>query len=159
MPTARLLLPRSVSTAVTKSSSVLPFGVAVNAKKDTRATNSVAPRADAARRLNESADAMRRAAARAAGDLLRELGLAPHAMTTGSRGIHVYVPIVRGPTQKEVWTFAKALAQTLAKQEPGIHYLLTYILLLMMGSGKYSVDHLLTTSPEKQQVNHPSFAH
>ena len=50
-------------------------------------------------------------------------------------------------------------ADPLAKQEPGIHYLLTYILLLMMGSGKYSVDHLLTTSPEKQQVNHPSFAH
>jgi bifunctional non-homologous end joining protein LigD len=39
------------------------------------------------------------------------------AKTTGSRGIHVYVPIVRGPTQKEVWTFAKAFAQNLA----GLH--------------------------------------
>ncbi len=36
------------------------------------------------------------------------------AKTTGSKGIHVYVPIVRGPTQKEVWGFAKALARTLA---------------------------------------------
>ena len=34
--------------------------------------------------------------------------------------MHVYVPIVRGPTQKLVWTFAKALAQTLAQREPGL---------------------------------------
>ena len=30
--------------------------------------------------------------------------------TTGSKGIHVYIPIVRGPMQKEVWAFAKAIA-------------------------------------------------
>ena len=40
------------------------------------------------------------------------------AKTTGSRGIHVYVPIVRGPTQKEVWTFAKSFAQSMAKLHP-----------------------------------------
>jgi bifunctional non-homologous end joining protein LigD len=38
--------------------------------------------------------------------------------TTGSRGLHVYVPIVRGPTQKDVWTFAKALAVELAARHP-----------------------------------------
>jgi bifunctional non-homologous end joining protein LigD len=38
--------------------------------------------------------------------------------TTGSRGLHVYVPIVRGPIQKEVWTFAKALAGELAGRHP-----------------------------------------
>ena len=38
--------------------------------------------------------------------------------TTGSKGLHVYVPIVRGPEQKEVWTFAKALAQELAARHP-----------------------------------------
>jgi bifunctional non-homologous end joining protein LigD len=38
--------------------------------------------------------------------------------TTGSKGIHIYVPIVRGPTQKEVWTFAKALAQNLEQRHP-----------------------------------------
>ncbi len=38
--------------------------------------------------------------------------------TTGSRGLHVYVPIVRGPAQKQVWTFAKALAQELAVRHP-----------------------------------------
>ena len=29
--------------------------------------------------------------------------------TTGSRGLHVYVAIVRGPTQKQVWTLRQAL--------------------------------------------------
>ena len=38
--------------------------------------------------------------------------------TTGSKGLHVYVPIVRGPLQKQVWTFAKALAQELAARHP-----------------------------------------
>lgn len=40
------------------------------------------------------------------------------AKTTGSRGIHVYVPIVRGPTQKQVWTVAKQFAQTMEKLHP-----------------------------------------
>ena len=53
-------------------------------------------------------------------DALQALGMPNYAKTTGSKGIHVYVPIVRGPTQKEVWAFAKALAQTLAKSYPQI---------------------------------------
>ena len=40
--------------------------------------------------------------------------------TTGSRGLHVYVPIVRGPHQKQVWTFAKALAYELAARNPAL---------------------------------------
>lgn len=40
--------------------------------------------------------------------------------TTGSKGLHVYVPIVRGPEQKRVWTFAKALAQELARRHPDL---------------------------------------
>jgi len=40
--------------------------------------------------------------------------------TTGSKGLHVYVPIVRGPDQKKVWTFAKALAQELARRHPAL---------------------------------------
>jgi len=43
-----------------------------------------------------------------------------HAKTTGSKGIHVYVPIVRGPEQKEVWLFAKTVAQTLAAARPDL---------------------------------------
>ncbi len=41
-----------------------------------------------------------------------------YVKTTGSKGLHVYVPIVRGPKQKQVWTFAKALAQELARRHP-----------------------------------------
>jgi bifunctional non-homologous end joining protein LigD len=51
-------------------------------------------------------------------DALSSLGIPSYPKTTGSRGIHVYVPIERGPTQKQVWTFAKALAQTLAARNP-----------------------------------------
>jgi bifunctional non-homologous end joining protein LigD len=47
-------------------------------------------------------------------EALDAIGMPGYAKTTGSRGIHVYVPIVRGPTQRQVWTFAKAFAQTLA---------------------------------------------
>ena len=49
---------------------------------------------------------------------LEELGMQTYAKTTGSKGLHVYVPIVRGPTQKQVWTFAKHLAQSLAAMQP-----------------------------------------
>ena len=38
--------------------------------------------------------------------------------TTGSRGIHIYVPIERGPLQKQVWTIAKRIAIELAKKHP-----------------------------------------
>ncbi len=51
-------------------------------------------------------------------EALEALDMPTFVKTTGSKGVHVYVPIVRGPTQKEVWTFAKALAQTLAAKTP-----------------------------------------
>ena len=51
-------------------------------------------------------------------DALKSLGMNPLAKTSGSRGMHVYVPIVRGPVQKDVWHFAKALAQQLDKFYP-----------------------------------------
>jgi bifunctional non-homologous end joining protein LigD len=53
-------------------------------------------------------------------DALETLKMPAVAKTTGSKGIHVYVPIVRGPLQKEVWTFAKALAQELANRHPAL---------------------------------------
>lgn len=46
------------------------------------------------------------------------LNLPNYPKTTGSRGIHVYVPIVRGPVQKQVWTFAKKLAMSLEQLHP-----------------------------------------
>jgi bifunctional non-homologous end joining protein LigD len=48
------------------------------------------------------------------------LGMQPLVKTTGSRGIHVYIPIVRGPTQKDVWRFAKQFAQQIAKLRPAL---------------------------------------
>jgi bifunctional non-homologous end joining protein LigD len=47
-------------------------------------------------------------------------GLPTHAKTTGSRGLHVYVPLTRGPTQKQVWAVAKAMARDLARAHPGL---------------------------------------
>jgi bifunctional non-homologous end joining protein LigD len=49
-------------------------------------------------------------------EALANLQIPCYPKTTGSRGIHVYVPIERGPLQKQVWAFAKALAQRLASQ-------------------------------------------
>ncbi len=51
-------------------------------------------------------------------EALETLKMPSVAKTTGSKGIHVYVPIVRGPDQGDVWTFAKALAQELAARHP-----------------------------------------
>ena len=51
-------------------------------------------------------------------DALEALGMTPLVKTTGSKGVHIYVPIVRGPLQKQVWHFAKALAQALADRHP-----------------------------------------
>jgi bifunctional non-homologous end joining protein LigD len=54
-------------------------------------------------------------AVRAALELLK---MPCYAKTTGSKGIHIYVPIVRGPTQKQVWTIAKEIGLVLASENP-----------------------------------------
>ena len=53
-------------------------------------------------------------------EALTKLQLPSFIKTTGSKGFHIYVPIVRGPTQKEVWTFAKQLAINLASLRPDL---------------------------------------
>jgi bifunctional non-homologous end joining protein LigD len=53
-------------------------------------------------------------------EALDGLGMPSHPKTTGSKGIHVYVPIVRGPAQKEVWSVAKAIALALARARPAL---------------------------------------
>jgi bifunctional non-homologous end joining protein LigD len=40
--------------------------------------------------------------------------------TTGSKGMHIYIPIVRKPHQKVVWTFAKELARLLEARRPDL---------------------------------------
>jgi bifunctional non-homologous end joining protein LigD len=59
-------------------------------------------------------------AARLIRDALDALKIRSYPKTTGSRGIHVYVPIVRGPLQKEVWAFAKAFALDLVQKHPRV---------------------------------------
>ncbi len=53
-------------------------------------------------------------------DILLQLKMPVYAKTTGSRGIHIYVPIQRGPAQQEVWAFAKAIAIELESRHPKI---------------------------------------
>lgn len=60
-----------------------------------------------------------RAAARATGELLRRVGLAPFAMATGSRGLHVWVPLRRKSGFDEVRAFARDVAGVLAERHPG----------------------------------------
>src|SRR3989442_9856125 len=53
-------------------------------------------------------------------DILDRLSMPTYAKTTGSKGIHVYIPIKRGPLQKDVWGFAKAVAIQLESLHPEI---------------------------------------
>jgi bifunctional non-homologous end joining protein LigD len=51
-------------------------------------------------------------------EALEALGMTVLAKTTGSSGIHLYVPIARGPLQKQVWSFAKELARVMEARAP-----------------------------------------
>jgi len=53
-------------------------------------------------------------------EMLDSLKLPCYPKTTGSRGIHVYIPIARGPLQHEVWAFAKAIAIEMENRYPKI---------------------------------------
>jgi bifunctional non-homologous end joining protein LigD len=59
-----------------------------------------------------------RAAARAAGERLRDAGLATFAMVTGSRGIHVVSPLRRGPSFGDVHAWTRALAEAMVTDDP-----------------------------------------
>lgn len=56
--------------------------------------------------------------ARAIRELVDELGLVPFAMATGGRGLHVVIPISRGPDFDEVRGFARGVADLLAGRQP-----------------------------------------
>jgi bifunctional non-homologous end joining protein LigD len=53
-------------------------------------------------------------------EALDTLKIPSFVKTTGSKGLHVYAPIVRGPEQKDVWTFTKALGHELASRHPAL---------------------------------------
>lgn len=78
-----------------------------------------------------------RAAARALGDLLRQLGMTPFAMTTGSRGLHVTVPLRRTAEFGQVQAFAAAVADRLARADPAR---LTTAFLKQERSGRIYID-------------------
>ena len=59
-----------------------------------------------------------RRAARAAGEVLRDAGLAAYAMTTGSRGLHVVTPLRRGAGYDGVHAVARAVAAELVARDP-----------------------------------------
>jgi bifunctional non-homologous end joining protein LigD len=59
-----------------------------------------------------------RAAAREAGARLRDAGLFPYAMVTGSRGVHVVCPLRRGPGFGDVHGYARALAEAMVADDP-----------------------------------------
>jgi bifunctional non-homologous end joining protein LigD len=59
-----------------------------------------------------------REAALAIADDLREIGLEPFAMTSGSRGIHIVAPLRRTADNERVREFARALADELATRHP-----------------------------------------
>jgi bifunctional non-homologous end joining protein LigD len=58
--------------------------------------------------------------ARAIGAILRELGLEPWVMTSGSRGYHVLVPLQRRADHDQVREFARAVADLAAAREPDL---------------------------------------
>jgi len=51
-------------------------------------------------------------------DVFVDLGLVPHVKSSGSRGLHVTVPLDRSATVEEVRSFADALAAHLAAEHP-----------------------------------------
>jgi bifunctional non-homologous end joining protein LigD len=51
-------------------------------------------------------------------DALDQLGMKSYPKTTGSKGIHIYVPILHGPLQKQVWAFAKEFARAMEQLYP-----------------------------------------
>jgi bifunctional non-homologous end joining protein LigD len=53
-------------------------------------------------------------------EMLESLRLPCYPKTTGSRGIHIYIPIKRGPLQKEVWAVAKTIAMEMDAKYPKI---------------------------------------
>jgi bifunctional non-homologous end joining protein LigD len=60
-----------------------------------------------------------RAAARDAGERLRDAGLVPFAMVTGSRGVHVVCPLRRGPGFGDVHAYARGIAEAMVADDPG----------------------------------------
>jgi bifunctional non-homologous end joining protein LigD len=60
-----------------------------------------------------------REAARAVRGALEDIGVSSFVMTTGSRGLHVVVPLDRSADFEEARSFARDLAELVARRDPG----------------------------------------
>jgi bifunctional non-homologous end joining protein LigD len=60
-----------------------------------------------------------RDAARMLKAILEEVGLVPHVMTTGGRGLHVTVPLARKDEFDAVRGFARDVSELIARKDPG----------------------------------------
>jgi bifunctional non-homologous end joining protein LigD len=78
-----------------------------------------------------------RATARELGHVLRDIGLEPFAMTTGSRGLHVVTPLRRERDFEAVRSFAQKVARLLAARDP---FVLTVEHRLARRAGRIFVD-------------------
>lgn len=72
-------------------------------------------------------------------DVLEVLGLVPFVKTTGSRGVHVQVPLTRKQTYDEVRTFARSIAELIIAHYPD---LTTLEMRKAKRAGKVFVDYL-----------------
>ena len=72
-------------------------------------------------------------------EALEALGMKPLVKTSGSEGLHIYVAIAHGPTQKQVWEFARRLAKRLEKQRPDL--ITTEFLVADRPRGRVLVDY------------------
>lgn len=59
-------------------------------------------------------------AALAVKDALDALELPSVVKTSGSEGLHVYIPIERGPSQRDVWRVARDIARVLGRRHPSL---------------------------------------
>lgn len=83
-------------------------------------------------------DAVRQAA-RHLRPLLEEAGLVPFLMTTGSKGLHVVVPVEPGPSFDDTRAFARALSQRLVDRYPDRY---TLELSIKQRQGRLFLDYL-----------------
>lgn len=80
-----------------------------------------------------------REAAAIVNETLQALGMPTFVKTSGARGLHLYVPIVRGPTQKQVWQVSKTVALDVARRHPAL--LTTVYRKAARPSGRVLVDY------------------
>lgn len=53
-------------------------------------------------------------------EALDALHMPSFVKTTGSSGVHIYIPIEKGPDQHQVWEFAKSFGNLMAKRRPDL---------------------------------------